>query len=147
MQDGEDQAEQGPVALTIDPDTVCFLIIKARAFAAMVAPEGLESGSNPADDAESTVLFDLPDNTAAREFAGTLASLNRTERAEVLAMVWLGREDYDVDQWPEAVEEARGQPETQRANALLGIPMLADFLEGGLWKLGYDCAEVEAEHL
>jgi hypothetical protein len=135
------------MALTINPDTVCYLILKARAFEAKVAPAVADGGSNPADDDERAVLFNAEQDPIAEELRGGLLGLNVEERAEVLALVWLGRGDYVAEQWSDAVSEARAHEDRGRIDALIGIPLLAEYLEDGLSQLGYSCADVERDHL
>ena len=133
--------------LTIDPERVCFLIIKARAFDAKMEPEVSDPGDNPIDDGNRAVLFDYPDDPTVEEIKACIESLNVDEAAEVLALVWIGAGDYDVSEWRQAVSAARDDPDSRRAEALLGIPLLGDYLEEGLAALGYSCEDTEASHL
>lgn len=133
--------------LRIDPDKVCYLIVKAREFDAKVAPEVPDPGGNPADDAERVVLFDYPDDPTVEEIRTCIAALNVDEAAELLALVWLGRGDFTVEEWPRAVAMARDEPDRRRPEALLQIPLLGDYLQEGLSLLGYSCRDVELGHL
>lgn len=133
--------------LNITPDKVCFLIIKAREFDAKVEPEVSDPGDNPTDDADREILFDYPDDPTVEEIRGCLESLNEDEITELLALLWLGRGDYDMEDWGEAVAEARESPEERRLEAFLSIPLLADYLEEGLTMHGYSCEDVEADRL
>lgn len=133
--------------LTIDPTTVCYLIIKARAFDAKMEPEIPDPADNPVDDADREVLFDYPDDPTAEEIRACLDGLNEDEAAEVLALVWLGRGDYDRREWASAVAAARDNPDERRPEALMSIPLLADYLEEGLAMLGYSCEDVERDRL
>ncbi len=133
--------------LTIDPERVCFLIVKAREFDAKVEPQVSDRGDNPTDDAEREVLFDYPDDPTVEEITACLESLNVDEAAEVLALVWIGAGDYDASEWRQAVAAARDDPDSRRAEALLGIPLLGDYLEEGLTALGYSCDDTAARHL
>jgi Protein of unknown function (DUF3775) len=133
--------------LSIAPDKVCFLIIKAREFDAKVEPEVPDPGDNPTDDDNREILFDYPDHPTVEEIRGFLESLNEDEATELLALVWLGRGDFDIDEWDEAVTEARESPEERRLDAFLSIPLLADYLEEGLSEHGYSCEDVETGRL
>jgi len=55
------------------------------------------------DDADREILFDYPDDPTVEEIRGFLESLNEDEATELLALVWVGRGDFDVDEWEEAV--------------------------------------------
>jgi hypothetical protein len=133
--------------LTIPLEKVCFLIIKAREFDAKMEPEVPDPGDNPIDDDDREILFDYPDDPTVEEIRGCLQSLNEDEAADILALVWVGRGDYDAEDWAEAVVAARDAADERRAEALLSIPMLADFLEMGLDELGYSCTDFEIDRL
>jgi uncharacterized protein DUF3775 len=133
--------------LTIAPEKVCFLIIKAREFDAKMEPEVPDPGDNPTDDADREILFDYPDDPTVEEIRGFLESLNEDEATELLAMLWIGRGDYDVEEWEEAVADARDSPEERHLQAFLSVPLLADYLDEGLSELGYSCEDVQRERL
>jgi Protein of unknown function (DUF3775) len=133
--------------LSIDPERVCYLIIKAREFDAKMEPELPDPGDNPIDDADREILFDYPDDPTVEEIKACLESLNIDEASEVLALVWIGAGDYDVSEWRQAVAAAHDDPDSRRAEALLGIPLLGDYLEEGLTALGYSCEDTAARHL
>jgi hypothetical protein len=140
------ETEDGP-ELTVDPETVCFLIIKAREFDVQVDPADPDSGSNAADDGEIDVLESRRDDPTYAELKGTLAALNEDELTDLVVLTWIGRGDYTVDDWEEAKEEARDNASKTTADYLIGTPLLGDFLEDGLSALGHSCEDLEAEHL
>ena len=59
----------------------------------------------------------------------------------------MGEGDYDVEEWSEAVEDARDNPDERRADAFLNIPLLGDYLEEGLAELGLSCNDVNLSRL
>ena len=141
-------AEDNPTAsLEIDLEKVCYIIIKAREFDAKEEGEEEEEGSNAADDSEREILLDFPNDPTYLELRSFLESLNRDEYVDLLALVWLGRGDYTVEEWPEVISEARGIVDKKAPDYLLGIPLLADFLEEGLNALRLSCEDTEREHL
>jgi hypothetical protein len=85
-----DNADQ----LTISPETVFYIIVKAREFDEKVAPSDPDSGSNPADDHEVDVLEEEPDDTVEHELEATLRTLNVDEQLDLMALTWLGRGDF-----------------------------------------------------
>ena len=133
--------------LTIALEKVCYLIIKAREFDAKMDPEVPEPGDNPTDDADREVLFDYPEDPTVEEIRGFLEILNEDEAIELLALVWMGEGDYDVEEWSEAVEDARDNPDERRPDAFLNIPLLGDYLEEGLAELGLSCNDVNLSRL
>lgn len=53
--------------LTISPEKVCFVIMKAREFDAKDAVSEPDPGSNPSDDMETSVLEDHEDDPVVEE--------------------------------------------------------------------------------
>jgi hypothetical protein len=112
-----------------------------------VEPDDPDSGSNPTDDGEIDVLEDRRDDPTFAELMGTLEALNEDELAELVAMTWIGRGDFDVEDWEDAKDQARQRGTKGTAEYLLGTPLLGDYLESGFDALGYSCNDVEEEHL
>jgi hypothetical protein len=121
--------------LTIPPEKLAYVIEKAREFDAEV-PSDAEEGSNPADDDEREILLDTPDNPTTQELRDAIDGLNIDEREELLALVWLGRGDYNAENWSEALQQARQTRTATETAYLLGTPLLADYLEEGVSALG-----------
>lgn len=122
--------------LTIPLEKLAFIIEKAREFDEEVPGDLTDRGSNPADDGESEILFDIPDNPTEAELRAVISGLNVDEQEELLALIWVGRGDFDETQWQEALELARETRTTTEADYLIGTPLLADYLEEGIAALG-----------
>lgn len=134
--------------LSIPLETLAFIITKAREYDAEVPPAGdEEDGSNAADDGEREILEDGPDNPTGQELEGAIRSLNEPQRIELLALMWLGRGDYDAKQWREALHEAAQDDDAKKTRHLLETPLLGDFLEEGLSQLGYSIEDYEIGRL
>lgn len=133
--------------LTISLEKVAYIIAKAREFDAEVPPEGLETGSNAADDGERGVLEDTPDNPTEEELRGAIEALNDPERIELLALLWLGRGDYTKEEWRTALLEARHAHDRNEADYLIGTPLLGDYLEEGLAQLGLSIEDYEIDRM
>jgi hypothetical protein len=151
MQDTADSVEGAgggnADVLTISPEKVCFIIIKARAFDAKDEVSEPDPGSNPADDREMAVLEDHEDDPVLEELTSLINSLSEDEQIDLVALAWLGREDYSADDWAAVREEAARAHNERTAGYLLGTPLLGDFLEEGLSMLGYSCEEFEINRL
>src|ERR1700757_1807209 len=123
--------------LIIPLERLAFIIAKAREFDAEVPVElDAAAGWNPADDDERQVLLDTPDNSTEEELRDAIDGLGPPERHEVLALMWLGRGDYDADSWPEALRQAAETNITNVTDYLVGTPLLGDYLEEGADALG-----------
>jgi len=135
--------------LTISPEKVCFMVMRARGLAAKEAGPGLGEGSNPSDQgiedeaADLDVLdASLPDLTET-ELRDAIACLNEDERLELIALMRLGRDDAATpDDWEEILEQVAASQETPPEDYLLGTPPLAEYLEAGLDKLGISCVDL-----
>ena len=143
----EGQADDDQDELTISPEKVCFIIIKAREFDAKDEVTEPDPGSNPADDRDAAVLEDHEDDPVLEELTTLINSLSVDEQIDLIALAWLGRDDYSAGDWPGVREEAARAHKQRIAEYLLGMPLLADFLEEGLSMLGYSCEEFEIERL
>jgi Protein of unknown function (DUF3775) len=123
--------------LVIPLERLAFIVTKAREFDAEVPIEpDAATGSDPPDDDERQVLLDTPDNPTEQELRDAIDGLNVDERHEVLALMWLGRGDYDADSWPEALRQAREITIASPTDYLVGTPLLGDYLEEGASALG-----------
>jgi hypothetical protein len=143
----DDPAGQDESTLTISPEKVCFLIIKAREFDAKDAVTEPDPGSNPSDDKDTAVLEDHEDDPVVEEITSLINSLSEDEQIDLVALTWLGRDDYSASDWPTVREEAARAHNNRTAAYLLGTPLVSDFLEEGLSMLGYSCEDFEIERL
>jgi uncharacterized protein DUF3775 len=140
--DGEEES-----VLTISPEKVCFIVIKAREFDAKDEVTEPDPGSNPADDKDAAVLEDHEDDPVVEEITSLINSLSEDEQIDLVTLAWLGRDDYSASDWPAVREEAARAHNQRTAEYLLGMPLLGDFLEEGLSILGYSCEEFEVNRL
>jgi hypothetical protein len=143
----ERPADEDAATLTISPEKVCFIIIKAREFDAKDEVTEPDPGSNPSDDKDLAVLEDHADDPVVEELPAFINSLSEDEQIDLVALVWLGRDDYTASDWPTVREEAARAHNERTAEYLLGTPMVGDFLEEGLAMLGRSCEEFEIERL
>ena len=127
--------------LTIPLSTLAWIILKAREFDV----KDVDTGEVGDEDDALAVLEDRADDPVVDELTSWINDMNETQRSELVALFWLGRDDGDAADFPGLVEEARGLQTRSTAKYLLGSPMLADFLEDALERLGYDTSEIESE--
>ncbi|OUS35859.1 hypothetical protein A9Q94_11075 [Rhodobacterales bacterium 56_14_T64] len=80
---------------------------------------------------------------AEGELRAFIDRLNEDEQAELVAVMWIGRESFFAEELAEAVMTAKRDASTPCADYLLGTPHLADHLENGLDALGISVQEVE----
>ncbi|MEQ8355456.1 MAG: DUF3775 domain-containing protein [Kiloniellaceae bacterium] len=129
------------VALEVDPATVCFLIVRARAFDAKVASADRDTVSQPGEDEDHDPLLDYGDDPVAAEVREVIEDLNEDEQAELVALTWVGRGDFSAAEWSDAVTAAQERHTGPSSNYLLGMPQLGDLLEEGFTAVGYTCED------
>lgn len=133
--------------LTISPEKVCFVIIKVREFDAKDEVTEPDPGSNPTDDGGAGILEDHSDDPVVEELTSLINSLSEDEQIDLVALTWLGRDDYTAADWPAVREQAARAHNERTAEYLLGTPLVGDFLEEGLSILGYYCEDFEIGRL
>lgn len=142
----ETAADDSP--LSISPEKVCFVIIKAREFDAKDEVTEPDPGSNPSDDKDVEILEDHGDDPVVEELTQFINALSEDEQIDLVALTWLGRDDYTPADWPSVRADAAGEYNARTtARYLLGTPMVGDFLEEGLSMLGFSCEEFELNRL
>lgn len=124
--------------MDIAVDKVTEIILRLRAIEVKEGPTDPDSGSNPIDDGATDVLVSGTDDATEEEVRGMIVSLNDDERADLLALLYVGRGDMEPEEWSEAVRFARERESVGEgaAHELLGIPNAADLLGEGLDNLG-----------
>ncbi len=133
--------------LAISPEKLCFIVVKAHEFDAKDIVTDPDSGSNAADDAMLSVLEDHKDDPVVFELRGFIGALTEDEQIDLVALAWLGRGDGSLADWEELRAEAARAHNKRTASYLLGMPLLADYLEEGLSEFGRSCEEFEMGRL
>lgn len=142
------RAEAEDDVLGISTEKVCFIVVKAKAFDAKDEVTEPDPGSNPTDDGEAAVLEDHEDDPVAEELTAFIEALTEDEQIDLIALAWLGRDDYEAEDWAAVRAEAESAYiRKTTASYLLGMPLLGDFLEEGLSLLGKSCEEFEIGRL
>jgi hypothetical protein len=98
---------------------------------------GYEDGIDGYEDGALHVLETLADDGTEEQIRGVIDGLNVDEQADLVALVWVGRGDFEKQEWPVAKKRALERA-TRTARYLVGIPNVGDLLEEGLVTMGYD---------
>jgi hypothetical protein len=130
--------------LEISPSKVGFVIIKAREIAAKVA--AWDDSATSDHDAES-ILEDFSDDATQAELKEFIRDLNEDEQVSLVALTWIGRGSFGPEELEEALSTARSERTNRTEDYLLGIPLLPDYLEEALDRLGYSVEDAEDEAL
>lgn len=119
--------------LNINSETVCFLIERAREF------QVSESDASFDGEASGSDAMAERHDPAYHQFKSTIEDLEPDQQIEVVAMMWLGRGDFSVEEWTQGLQQAGDSWNTRTAEYLIGTPLLADYLLEGLQAHGMDC--------
>lgn len=130
--------------LTIDPETVRLFILKAKAISAAINQDYEDGNDREIELDDEThdghhrdgLAEEESEDLTAEELRELIGDLNVDEAAELVALVWIGRGDYEAAEWDEPVADARQRSNRRTATYLLGMPMLGAWLEEGLEAIG-----------
>ena len=127
--------------LDVNPETVCQISARARQFQVEVgdpiaegAEDSLEPGTGPGplDEREDLGYLDLK---------AAVDDLAPAQQADLVAVMWVGRGDYEAEDFEAARAAARDAWTPRTAEYLMSTPLAADYLEEGLAQLGYSCED------
>lgn len=127
--------------LEIAPEKVAHIIVKAREYDAKVG--AWDSSDTNLDSDSDTILEDLSSDPTRNELAEFIAGLNDDEQVHLVALMWVGRGSYSPEEFVDAVSTAQSEKVNKTEDYLLGEPLLADYLEEGLDKLGITVEDAE----
>src|SRR6266536_2765051 len=99
----ETPSDEDAATLTISPEKVCFIIVRAREFDAKDQVTEPDPGSNPSDDKDAAVLEDHSDDPVVEELTSFFVG-RRADRSRCVDVV--GRDDYSASDWPTVRAEA-----------------------------------------
>lgn len=124
--------------IELNPENVRFIIQKAREFQVEEHTEDIDSPPDLEDTEALEAHGDMAEDVSDAELVAVIDDLEPDQQMCLVALMWLGRGDYDIDEWDDALEDARAAWNTRTAQYLLGTPQLADYLEEALQLHGYD---------
>lgn len=123
--------------LGVSAEKVRVVIVKARQFDAKEEGTDPDEGSDAIDDGMIDVLEDDPDNDAVeQELTAFINGMDVEEQTNLVALAWVGRGTYSIDEWKEALDTAKAEHNKRTAQYLLGLPLLGDYLAEGLEAFG-----------
>jgi hypothetical protein len=127
--------------LSISPEKLCFIVVKAREFDVKDVVTDPGDSSNATDDAMLAVLEDHPNDHVLQELTAFIRALTEDEQIDLVALTWLGRGDGTLDDWDDLRAEAERAHNKRTASYLLGMPLLPNHLEDALSQFEISCDE------
>ncbi|MGH1353665.1 MAG: DUF3775 domain-containing protein [Thalassovita sp.] len=82
-------------------------------------------------------------NRAEAELRAFLENLTEEEQVDLVAVMWVGRDSFDAEEFQEARETAIAEASVPTPDYLIGTPHLSDHLEAGLEALGLSALDEE----
>lgn len=125
--------------LDIAPEKVATVIVRAREIDAKVG----NWDDDGDDEGAETILEQRSGDATEAELRAFIAELNIDEQVSLVALMWLGRGTYEADEFETAKQVAMEEHVNATEDYLTGIPLLADYLEEGLDKLGISIEDAE----
>ena len=139
---GRQVGEGAEVLEAMARDKDCFVVAKAREL--LSEDVGAQrDDSNSTDDGFVSVLTDAGDRPARLELVEFIEGLDADELDALVALVWIGRGDFERAEWRAALTLARERREGDTAKYLLGIPLLPNYLEDALSAFDQSCSDFE----
>ncbi len=127
----------------INPAKVCFVIEKSReSLSEDVRAE--PDSSDPADDGEPVMRPEGAGGSIRRELVEFIKDLDVDESTALVALAWIGRGDFDPEDWKSAVAQASERAIAPTWKYLLGMALLPDYLEDALSAFGRSCEAFES---
>ncbi len=126
--------------LNLNPETVCFIIDKAKEFQAKEGVTFPEEAPNSEYEYDMLqILADHSDDLTYTEVKHIIEDLNIDEKVELLSLMFIGRGDFVESDWSSAHKEAMNNLPPDLTAYLFSKPTIAYYLEKGLESLGYSC--------
>lgn len=125
------------VSLEINPDTVRYIIEMAREFQGQEQASMPDEPVNPSGDWDMRATAIQKADPTQDELTIAIQDLEPDQQVQLVALMWLGRGSFSVEEWKTALTEAGDNWNTNTAGYLIGTPLVADYLEEGLNQIGY----------
>lgn len=129
------------MSMDLNPDIVCFLVDLATEFHTKEEVSFPDTASDPSDDWAKQVLADHVEDPCYQTMLTTIQDLEPDQQITLVALMWLGRGDFSLDEWEDALEQAGDEHNDRTAEYLIGTPLLADYWREGLNLHDYSCGE------
>lgn len=125
--------------LNINPDIVRNIIQYAKEFY-VKEPASLtdKPGQYPEEYDWTQYLADHEDDLNYQQAIKQIDDLEPDQQITLIAMLYLGRGDYDKADWQQALEEAKNNWNEKTGEYLMKHPQLPEYLEEALTQFGYE---------
>jgi hypothetical protein len=135
------ETDDDEVDLGISLETVATVVDHARA---VQAAEETDPDALADEDAEERTPIEDSDEQTEETLVAFIDGLNDDEQAALIALAWIGRGDYEAEEWDEALRLAAERNENGGAGEyLVGIELVGDLIAEGVAAFGLSIEEVD----
>ena len=128
--------------LRINSDKVCGFLEFSRELAGKVPDTTGGDGTEIGDDSPlHLAIEESKDDPTREQMVEFINGLNIEEQEDLLALIFIGRGDYDYEDWESAVAEARDRITDGDPDFMIGSPGLPEYLGEALDAFGKSCDE------
>jgi hypothetical protein len=118
--------------LDLNPETVEQIIDCAHQYQTRDSMrEDLEEEQADLESLDGAEFHD-PEDPIYIELKSVIDDLEPDQQVRLVALMWLGRGDFDIDDWEQALSRAGDEWNNRSAEYLVHTPLLADYLRNGL---------------
>lgn len=120
--------------IELNTETVRKIVDMVHAFHAqddVILPDEREEDAVN-EDVLMQFATDFGSDPYYQELKTTIDDLEPDQQMTLVALMWVGRGDYALDEWDDAMEFAEESWTDHTAEYLLGTPLLSDYLQEAL---------------
>lgn len=118
--------------LEINPDIVRSIIDKAHEFQSRDEIMLSEVPDIASEEWSVQLNAEYSGDPYYAELKNLIDDLEPDQQVSLVALTWVGRGDYDAEEWGDALKEAGEAWTDHTADYLIGTPLLADYLTEAL---------------
>lgn len=146
----EDVSGERPFDLTIDPDVAFRIAELAQTYQAeglmpVVDDDVVDSdpGDDPIPDVDEIVeeAENPHEDVLDDELEGLIRGLNIDAKHDLMALIWVGRGDFDASDWSTARKAAREAEPFNLIDYIEDLESGSNYIEDGLEAMGYPAPE------
>lgn len=120
------------IDLPLSEPEIREICVRLEALATMEEEVMPDLGGNESDDPGPSVLQEHEGDLREEEMKQEIHGLDEEQKLALVALMWIGRGDYSVDEWDEAIALAAERHSGPTADYLLSHPLAAEEILDGL---------------
>ena len=118
--------------LTIDLEVIRNIVELVHEISTEEVALGEKISQEWNDESQEDIHEMADENPMQQQVRGLIDGLNEDEAYDLVALMWIGRGTFGIDEFKDARKIAREEATQSTSDYLLGTPLLADYLEEGL---------------